>query len=1340
MRDSLRSSLRAGVLLLAAIAASALLAVAQTASVQSRITQAIDEANLAVLHGNTHPLARAAFDRGVAPPDLPAERMLLVLKRSPQQEAALETLLEQQQDASSPNYHQWLTPQQFGAQFGPSDQDIQTIVSWLQSHGFQVAGVSNGRTVIEFSGFASQVQDAFHTSIHRYAVNGQEFWANSSDPQIPAALAPVLAGVNTLYSFPRHAMHEIAGLYSRTKATGAVAPVGGQLTFPNPCSLTASPLCNFAVAPADFAKIYDVPNLLLSPAPTTKYNGDGVAIAVVGESDISTTDFANFRSLFGLPAPKLNVIVSGPDPGVVGGAETEADLDVQWSGAVAPNATIDYVISQSTEVSLGVDLAAQYAVDNNLAPVLSESFGICELFMGTADNTFYSQLWQQAAAEGITVTAAAGDGGSALCDFNLQTQGGAEFGLSVSGFASTPYNVAVGGTDFNDLNNFTPFWNTTPSDTPTVASAKGYIPEMTWNDTCTNQELFGVFSTTSAEQTCNNSVARQDGLVDIVAGSGGLSGCTTSDGQTVSSCSGGYAKPSWQTALTPGDGKRDLPDVALFASNGFNGSFYLICEQDLNPPATSCDPNAVTSDAIGVGGTSASTPAFAGVMALINQATGSRQGNANYILYQLAAQSGATCVSAADPVGSCVFYDVPSGSTIAMPCFVNSPNCSVSNPSDAIGVLSGYSTNSGYDLATGLGSVNAANLISKWMSFALTLKPSTTTLSLNSGSPVTITHGQAVGIGIQVTGSSASPTGNVSLIANTAPPSAPSEVTQQSVQAFVLAPGTPVANEASVSGTTYALPGGAYTVFARYPGDGTFSASNSGDLNVTVSPEPSGSSVQVFTMNAVGQAAPLTSGPYGSLVLLRGNVAGQSGKGTATGSINFTDGITTPATNIAGNPYKLNSQGYAETQGSYAFSPGTHSIVAAYGGDSSFNASMSSPTAFTIVPASTTTSATGSSQTVVGSPATLNATIQSATAGPIAPTGTVTFLMGTTPVATSGLSGAVVSSSHQASAIAGANTSSLPHGQDSITAQYSGDSNYAASTSAPFVVSVLYPTTVTTSASATSILQGQSVTFTAQVTTTQVDGPPFTGTVSFIGSISSPAIPISPSGQAQYTTNALKPPDAFVNASYSGDSNYAGFFMGNSASVTVTPAFTISANPAQINISAPGQFGTTTLTITGNSGFTGSAGLSPGSCSGLLPETSCSFHPSMISISSANETATTTLTISTTAPSTLLPASSEHMRPGLSRMTPAMALACLSWIMFVPFGVLERKRRWGAVLGLVLFAILLAGIGCGGGGGGGGGGSTTPTNQGTPVGVSNPTVTVTINGVTETVNLTMQVQ
>jgi subtilase family serine protease len=487
------------------------LASAQATAPERRITQAIDETTLTVLHGNTYPLARPQYDRGVAPSSLPMERMLLVLRRSAQQELALETSLEQQQNASSPNFHEWLTPQQFGQQFGPSDQDIQTITWWLQAHGFKVAGASNGRTVIEFSGTAGQVQEALHTTIHQYAVNGHLYWANASDPQIPVALAPVIAGIVTLHNFPRTPMHRFVRMRSGDKS-GEALPL---YTVDAICGLNRT-AC-YSVAPYDFATIYNV-----LPLWNAGIDGTGQTIAIVSESDIYVPDFTDFRSATGLPTGNLNITHNGPDPGIIApqAPETEADIDTEWAGAVAKGATIDLVVSGTTNTSLGVDLSAQYAVDNNVAPILSVSYGICELFLGTAGNQFYNALWQQAAAEGITVSVAAGDSGSAGCDRNAGTQGPAQLGLSVSGFSSTPYNVAVGGTDFNDLQNPTTYWN--PTNNPaTLASVKSYIPEMTWNDSCTNQEVISFLGLTTAEATCNSTSAQKDGFVILAGGVAG---------------------------------------------------------------------------------------------------------------------------------------------------------------------------------------------------------------------------------------------------------------------------------------------------------------------------------------------------------------------------------------------------------------------------------------------------------------------------------------------------------------------------------------------------------------------------------------------------------------------------------------------------------------------------------------------------------------------------------------------------------------------------------------------------------------------------------------------------
>jgi subtilase family serine protease len=439
---------------------------------QPLIAEPVDESRLTLLKGNTHPLARPQFDLGTAPASLPMRRMLLVLKRSAEQESALRKLLDDQQDKASANYHKWLTPDEYGKQFGPADADIQTITSWLQSHGFEV-GSTRGRTVLEFSGSAGQVQEAFHTTVHKYIVNGEEHWANAGDPAIPAALTPAVAGVASLNNFTRHPMNVPAGVANRDKSTGKLHVENSQFTWPQGCAegLLNPNYCSDWLAPYDFATIYDV-----LPLWNAGINGAGVSIAIVGETDINIQDVRDFRTLFGLPANDPVFVLNGSDPGVQAD-ETESDIDVQWSGAVAPSATIDFVISQSTETTSGVDLSAVYIVDQNLAPIMSESYGECELGIGTTGNQFYNALWQQASAQGITVFISAGDAGAAGCDnFNAAPPAPAQFGLQVSGYASTPYNVAVGGTDFNDFNNPGAYWSTTNNPT-TQQSALSYVPE-----------------------------------------------------------------------------------------------------------------------------------------------------------------------------------------------------------------------------------------------------------------------------------------------------------------------------------------------------------------------------------------------------------------------------------------------------------------------------------------------------------------------------------------------------------------------------------------------------------------------------------------------------------------------------------------------------------------------------------------------------------------------------------------------------------------------------------------------------------------------------------------------
>jgi hypothetical protein len=1290
-------------------------AFAQAAPVQSRITQAVDESNLTVLKGNTYYLARAEYDRGAAPSSLPMNRMLLVLQRSPSQEATLEQLLDQQQDLSSPNYHQWLTPQQFGQQFGPSDQDIQTITSWLQSHGFQVAPISNGRTIIEFSGTASQVQEAFHTTIHKYSVPTatgalEDHWANSTDPSIPTALAPVIVGINTLHNFPRKAMHVVRGAYTKNPETGIVKPLGPA----NPATPSWTTSCDqgqatcFFLGPYDFAAIYNVAGLW-NGSPTI--DGTGQTIAVIGESDVDFRDIEGFQNMFGLPTKDPVLVHDGPDPGVVPGDETESDLDLEWSGSVAKGATIDFVIAATTNTTLGVDLAAQHAVDHNVAPIISESYGICELGVGTIGNQFYSAMWQQAAAQGITVLIAAGDSGSAGCDSqDNQSPAPAELGLQVSGFASTPYNVAVGGTDFNDLASPSTYWNATNA-TTTQASAKGYIPEIPWDDSCTSVAISFFGFSTNPLTNCNNSQLLSFAVI-TVGGSGGKSACTVNDGNDPSSCSGGYAKPSWQAGKgVPSDGKRDIPDVALFASAGsISLSAYIICEAD-QTAATYC--SAETPDFLAVGGTSASTPSFAGIMAMVDQKTASRQGNANYILYQLAAQSGASCTSSGSLASTCIFYDITTG-TNAMPCDDTVPqpvNCGAPG-AEGIGILTGYNSTTGYDLTTGLGSVNAANLVNKWSTITSTLKPSATTLSLNPTS--SIPHGSSVTVQINVTPTApgtGTATGDVALLST----SSASPPVAAGVTDFALTSG-------SVNSTTDVLPGGSYNVTAHYPGDGTFAASDSAPVPVTVTPEGSKVAVSSITQNSQGFPLPFSSGPYGSPVYLRADVTGNSGQGIPTGTITFLDGGNA----IAGIPaLTLNSQGNAlPTNPTLTFTAGTHSISASYSGDPSFNSSVSPAASFTITQAVTTAAPplVGNGTAVFGTAALVSATVNAQSCGNL-PTGTITFLDGSTQLGTPQTVQSSTNPNCAVQATASLITSAYTLGNNSITYKYSGDTNYASAVSAAAQVDAQIGTSLAIASSASTIQQGQSITFSATVTSAQSGGPAMTGTVSFTAnSVSIGNVPLS-NGQAHVATTALPSGNVQIVANYSGDTNYSAASFSINQQVTPGPDFSVSFAPAALNVSAPGANATTTVTVTGSNGYNGVINFSSASCSGLPSESSCSFSPATVTGSG-----TTTLTVSTTTPSSLLPLS-RHIDFGAWRTTAGAIRFLLFAVALFALAIQARRRRWNLFATGLTLTLLIAIAACGGGGSGGGG--TGPTNPGTPV-VTNQVVTVTATSGTTT--------
>ncbi|MGD0890666.1 MAG: protease pro-enzyme activation domain-containing protein [Terracidiphilus sp.] len=922
-------------------------AMAQSGAPEVRIVNQIDESQLVTLKGTVHPLANAKNDRGAAPDSTQLDRIHLVLKRSASQQAALDQLVSQLHTPGSASYHKWLTPDQFGKQFGPSDQDIATVETWLTGHGFNVIGVKPGKQVIEFSGNVGQFRSAFHTQIHKYEVNGQTHTANATDPQIPAALAPVVGGFVSLNNFRLKSYAEYGGKASYNTQNHTATP---QWTY----GTTQSEY--YALAPADFAVQYD-----LTPLYTASVNGTGQSIAIINESNVNIDLVNQFRTLFKLPANPPQVIIDGNDPGVDGinnpdgpnGASGEAYLDVEWSGAVAPDATIDLVIAADTELQSGLVLAMEHAVYGNIAPVISLSFGGCERDQESF-NSFMNALWEQAAAQGITAMVSAGDNGSASCD-DQDAQYYAVAGQAVNGLASTPYNVAVGGTDFyySDYANssllntqLATYWDTTPSQLP-AASIKQVIPEQPWN-----QSQFGLNAINYYAET---------GTTAIWAGSGGASNCATGSGSNGNggwgTCTAGYAKPTWQTGTgTQSDTVRDLPDVSLYAAGGWatNYSFYPVCASDGDCQSPSGNNLVQISE---YGGTSASSPAFAGIMALVNQKYGP-QGQANYVLYPLKTQYPAA------------FHDVKNG-TNSVPCNIDTTGSGQPESPDCISVSSSlayviddpnyesakegqigtgttpeYNAAAGYNLATGLGTVDANVLVTDWSK--ITLAASTTTLT---PSKTSFTHGTSITVSGAVTGKG-TPSGSVALMTNSTEPG-------EQGQGFAgLLDGTStgstfVLSGGAFSGSTSTLPGGTYDIWGSYSGDGINALSTSTPVQITVNPESSNLSLIVEETSGGGTIPTGTTGiTYGTLLTLDGET-GPSSCATScpatytipTGTVTFSDN------NSAINTAVINSEGDAEYTLPTAFNAGSHSITAAYSGDGSYNPSTASASTFTVIQA-----------------------------------------------------------------------------------------------------------------------------------------------------------------------------------------------------------------------------------------------------------------------------------------------------------------------------------------------------------------------------------------------------
>ncbi len=768
---------------------------ATTLAAQKPVARIVSE----IAPGNTDPIKVAAgpwaqpqFDAGRVPADTRLTSMTLVFNRTSAQQADLEALLAAQQNPSSPQYHQWLTPAQFGARFGMAQSDLNKVQTWLEQQGFKVDNIANSKSFIQFSGSVSQFELAFQTEMHYYQVQGEKHFAPSTALSVPAAIAPTVETLRDISDFKPHAFH-LSG--SRSAA------------HPNFTFYSGTNTQSVLFAPGDIKVAYDV-----KPLVTSSIDGTGQTIAVMGQSEITASDIENFESAAGLATkdPTLVLVPGSGSPAISSGDESESDLDVEWSGAMAPGANIDLVYTGNSANSNGVFDSIAFAIDSRIGDVISISYGSCETALGNYYTTM-DPLFQEASTQGQTVIASSGDQGSTSCQGYPTTGAGAlttaqTLALAVNYPASSAYVTGVGGTEISAADDVVgPYWGPAPSQsTFNLTSALQWIPEVAWNDD-------------------PSSGPAGDGLS---ASGGGHSTIYTS-------------KPSWQTGV-PGiqaDSKRDVPDIALYASPEFPG--YLYCSSD--PSAWSQGQNGTCSAGqfydpntfyfTVAGGTSFGAPIFAGMVALMNEKnkyTGG-QGFLNTELYKLASNS-TTYASA--------FHDVTSGNNF---CTAGS----ASGDCASNGASLGFAAGTGYDMVTGLGSVDLNNLVTAWPTSTSTLAASITTVSASSSTPnsgasdeFTITVSPASGSG--------TPSGDVTLSIDGG---GTTFNNGGSTQTVTLSGGV-------ATYTTSFSTAGVHTIVAEYAGDSSFAAST-GTATVTVSGSSSGT-------GSISLAATAVSVPQGS--------------------------------------------------------------------------------------------------------------------------------------------------------------------------------------------------------------------------------------------------------------------------------------------------------------------------------------------------------------------------------------------------------------------------------------------------------------------------------------------
>ncbi len=793
---------------------------------RSLITQNIDRARLAPMAGAVHSEVAGAQDLGARDPQSLLEHIQLVLARPAERQAAFDAEVEALHQFGNPSYHQWLTPETIGAEFGPSAADLATLTGFLQSEGFTVNNAGKSGMFVDFTGTVAQVQATFHTEIDNLRLaNGDERYSAVREAQMPEALAPVVSGFLSL-----------SDIAPRPLVVPARSPVVGTArTGVHPNDTRGSG--EYFVGAQDFYTIYNE-----NPLLTAGTTGAGITVALLEQTDINPADVTAFRTAMGVVpnTPTLNILhgsgsIACSDPGITStNEETEAVLDAEWAGAAAPGATLLFMTCK-TFATGGIFLSAEAVIDNNLATTMSLSYGATEVGASRI-NTFLSNLWEQAAAQGQTVVISAGDAGSA----NTQDQNKpiATHGLAVNSFASTAYNVAAGGTDFQDVYNdaesdpsfgVAHYWAS--SNGANFSSALGYIAETTWNGTCASALLsFQLTGSILPNALCNVST-----LYDATNGAGG--------GVSIL-----QPRPSWQNGTVFGipstttNNNRLLPDVSLFAAVNTKSQHSLDFYQ---------------SDSGGLllaGGTSFVSPQLAGIFALIAQKTGERLGQPNYVLYNMAGAEYGTAVftggncngtgasglatTSTAPDSTCIFYDVQSGN-ISQACSVGSTNCYTNMGS--VGILStstlaalpAYPAGQGYDLATGLGSLNLTNLVNNWQtaasggtSFTPTIAVTATLGAYPYGSP------SAIAYTATASGSGSFPTGSVTFSGS---PTIATIGTDVLVQSGGCSSGGTCTESATQAFTPPArLAAGSYTISAVYSSTNENYLNGSGTTSLTV--------------------------------------------------------------------------------------------------------------------------------------------------------------------------------------------------------------------------------------------------------------------------------------------------------------------------------------------------------------------------------------------------------------------------------------------------------------------------------------------------------------------------